>query len=151
MTTIMTRRFVEGISCVKVVGRRVEGVRCMRDRRVLGGTGIGTMEWHVASASTPIPHCRLATTPCEATTPHHALPHHSGSCHRFDGSHVCHHTYPPPLLGTHTVGDIWWQSYPPMVLESLYTNATVWVLVMLYTPCHWCYVTSDQLICPSLF
>ena len=78
----------------------------MRDRRVLGGTGIGTIEWHVAGASTPIPHFSLCYhRMCFPTTPN-VLPHHRGSCHQFDGSHVYDHTHPPPLLGTHTdVGD----------------------------------------------
>ena len=31
------------------------------------------------------------TMPC-TIIPCTIMPHHSGSCHRFDGSHVCHHT-----------------------------------------------------------
>ena len=58
----------------------------MRGRRVLGGTGIGTIERHVAGASTLIPHHRL-TAMHYHTTPqlrYHTtdwLPHHAPSYH----------------------------------------------------------------------
>ena len=134
-----TNKDLEGIFCVKVVGRRVDWR--MRERRVLGGAGVGTIGRHVASASTPIPY-------------HSGQ--HSGSCHHFDGSHVCHHTNPPPpLLATHTVGDIWWQSYPPWsCMPCIPTDAVsdIWSgwYAHLYS-CIPCIPTdADWVICPSL-
>ena len=121
-----TNKDLEGIFCVKVCGRRVDWR--MRERRVLGGAGFGTIGRHVASASTPIPY-------------HSGQ--HSGSCHHFDGSHVCRHTNPPPppLLATHTVGDIWWQSQPPLILYALSILHSHWC-------CEWHLI---WMICPSLF
>ena len=92
----------EGMSCVKVCGRRVKGGRCMRGRRVLGGTGIGTMEWHVASASTPI---RIADwLPHRVKLPHHTMHYHTTVAaaigltdHMFA---IIPSTHPPPLLGS---------------------------------------------------
>ena len=80
----------------------------------------------------------LCVTPCD-TKPHYVLPrYHYGSCHGFDGSHVCHHGYPHRLWGgqPHKCG---WHPMAIVPWSSVHSQ-----------PLMLC-VTSDHLTSPSPF
>ena len=110
-------------------------------RRVLGGAGFATMGRHVTQGPA-LWFCatvtKLCVTPCD-TKPHYVLPrYHYGSCHGFDGSHVCHHGYPhrlwggqPHKCGWHPMAIVPWSSVHPQPLMLC--------------------VTSDHVTGPSLF
>ena len=130
-----------GDSCETGWKTKKGGEECVGDRRVLGGAGFATMGRHVTQGP-PLWFCatvtKLCATPCD-TKPHYVLPrYHYGSCHGFDGSHVCHHGYPhrlwggqPHKCGWHPMAIVPWSSVHPQPLM-------LWV-------------TSDHLTRPSPF